>query len=332
MTMGSGNVPSRSETSVILEVSALVRRNVGEHERGAVEVRGETVSYELCAIDARSIQQLEQDTQCGRPDGNIMVVVPGHGQTIHGPKKLVAAAALLSRSRIAWCIDLIPAKGGDRSEAQAIARVVRESISAAFPEMEEPIAATLIGWSHGGGQALLAAEFAPDLFPQFLGVCPTGLVDRQPLELLYSFFLEATRILWATVRRWDWICLKDTLRVGWNAIVGLVRDLWNTKSVRRLVEDIGWAARNVASSPFGYTGEVVLLFGAQDTVVRWRDLFPECDRPQDIPKFLAAYQEKSFPLASRVEVQVVEGDHVAPEADAPSFVQIGLGLLEQLGE
>jgi pimeloyl-ACP methyl ester carboxylesterase len=332
MAMSTNKVPPHSETSFLLEVSALGRRNVGETERGAVEVQEEAVGYELYTLDARSDQQREQDTHRGRLDGNIVVVVPGHGQTIHGPKKLVATAALLSRSRIAWCIDPIPAKGGDRTEAQAIARVVRESISTAFPEMEEPIAATLIGWSHGGSQALLAAEFAPDLFPQVLGVCPTGLVDRQVLELLYSFFLEATRILWTSVRQRDWACLKDTLRVGWNACVGLVQDLWRSRSLRRLFEDIGWAARNVASSPIGYTGEVVLLFGAQDTVVRWGDLFPECDRPQDIPNFLAAYQEKNLPLASRVEVQVLEGSHVAPETDAPSFLQTGLGLLGQLDE
>jgi hypothetical protein len=330
--MSTEKVPSRSDASIMLEVSALVRRKAGEYERGAVQVQGERVGYELYKIDARSNRQQEQNTHRGSLDGTIMVVVPGHGQTIHGPKKLLATAALLSRSRIAWCIDPTPAKGGDRTEGQAIARVIRESISTTFPKMEEPIAATLIGWSHGGSKALLAAEDAPNLFPQVLGVCSTSLVERHLLELLYSFFLEATRILWASVRRQEWTCLKDTLRVGWNAGVGLVRDLWNTKSVRRLIEDIGWAARNVTSSPIGYTGDVVLLFGAQDTVVRWRDVFPECDLPQDIPQFLAEYQEKNFPSASRVEVQVVEGSHVAPETDAPSFLRVGLSLLEQLGE
>jgi hypothetical protein len=76
----------------------------------------------------------------------------------------------------------------------------------------------------------------------------------------------------------------------------------------------------------------VLLFGAQDTVVRWRDAFPECDRPQDISTSLAKYQKKNFPSARHVEVQIVEGAHVAPEVDAPSFLQTGLGLLEQLDE
>jgi hypothetical protein len=194
------------------------------------------------------------------------------------------------------------------------------------------MAATLIGWSHGGSEALRAAEFAPDLFPQFLGLCPTGLVDRQPLELLHSFFLEATHILWASVRRRDWACLKDTLRVGWNAGAGLVRDLWRSKSPRRLIEDIGWATRKVSSKHFGYSGEVVLLFGTLDTVVRWHDAFPECDRPGNIPTSLVRYQEKNFPLAQRIEVQVVEGSHVAPETDAPSFLKTGLGLLGQLDE
>ncbi len=67
-------------------------------------------------------------------------------------------------------------------------------------------------------------------------------------------------------------------------------------------------------------------------MVRWRDAFPECERPQDISGILQEYQEKYYPQAKRVEVQVIEGAHVAPEADAPSFLRAGLGLLEQLDD
>jgi hypothetical protein len=112
----------------------------------------------------------------------------------------------------------------------------------------------------------------------------------------------------------------------------LIRDLWRSKSPRRLIEDIGWAGSKVPSERFGYSGEVVLLFGALDTVVRWHDAFPECDRPGDIPTSLAKYQEQNFPLAKRIEVQVVPGGHAAPEVDAASLLQTGLGLLEQLDE
>jgi hypothetical protein len=292
-------------------------------------VGGESVRYELCTIDARSAQQRKRDAQHGRPDGNIMVVVPGHGQNIHGPKKLLAAAAQLSRSKLAWCVDPVPAKGGDRIEGQTIARVVRDRISSMFPAQDKPTAATLIGWSHGGAKALYAAEHDPDLFPQLLGLCPTGLVDRSRRELLGSFFLEATRILRSSARQRDWTSLKDTLRLGGNAGAGLAQDLWRGRSAKRLVDDIGWAGRKVASSPMGYTGEVVLLFGAQDTVVRWHDAFPECEEPQDIARVLTEYQKEHFPQARRVEVQIVEGAHVAPEVDAPTFLQAGLGLLGQ---
>jgi hypothetical protein len=332
MDSGTGERPLQPATAILAEDSSLVRRNLETTERGAVEVQGETVGYELHAIDARSKAERERDTRRGGPDGNILVVVPGHGQGIHGPRKLLASAALLGRSKIVWCIDPTPAQGGDRTEAQAIARVVRERVAKSFPESEEPVAATLIGWSHGGGEALRAADCAPDIFPQYLGLCPSGLVDRKPLELVHSFSLEAARILWASARRRDWACLVDTLRLGWNAAVGLVRDVWRTKSPRRLIEDIGWAGEKVPGSHFGYDGEVVLLFGAQDTVVRWQDAFPGCGRPQDVSTFLAAHQRESFPSASSVEIRVIEGAHVAPETDAPAFLQAGLGLLGQLDE
>lgn len=298
-------------------------------EQGVVVVDGEPVRYELHMVDSRPARQRGQDAQRGKPDGNVLVVVPGHGQSAHGPKKLVAAAAQLSRSKIVWCIDPVPARGGDRVEAQAIAGVVRDMISSTFPAGDEPTRATLIGWSHGGGEALLAAECDPVLFPQFLGLCPTGLVDRRRRELLHSFFLEAVRILWASARRRDWTCLQDALRLGLNAAAGVVRDLWRGRSLRRLLEDIGWAARKVSPGPISYPGEVVLLFGAQDTVVRWQDAFPDCEQPQDIPTALTAFQEQNFPQARRVEVQVLAGSHIAPEADAAAFLRTGLGLLEQ---
>lgn len=301
-------------------------------EQGTVNASGELIHYEIRTVDARSTQRQAQDARRGRPEGNIVVVVPGHGQSVHGPKKLVATAARLSKSGIVWCVDPVPARGGDRVEAQAIAHIVRSRIGTTFPATEEPITATLIGWSHGGGEALRAAEYDPDLFPQFLGLCPTGFVDRPPFELVYSFLLESVRILWSSARRKDWLCLKDTLRLGGNFVIGSLRDLWRSGSGKRLVEDIGWAARRASLQPLGYTGEVVLLFGAQDTVIRWRDVFPECEQPQDIAESLADLQRRDFPRAASLQVRIVAGTHVAPEVDAPAFLELGLGLLGQLGQ
>jgi len=301
-----------------------------QQEYGSVAVANEIVDYEISTVEERPFQHRTRDSHEKKLTGNIIVIVPGHGQTVKGPRNLVTTAALLSKSKIVWCIDPTPAKGGDRIEAHAIARIVRERISATFPTTNEPITATIIGWSHGGSEALRAAEYAPDLFSQYLGLCPTGFVDRRPSEFLFSFMLEAVRILWTSLYQWDYPCLLGTLRVGVNAGIGTARDLWRSKSLKRLFDDITWATRKVSDKPLGYTGEIVLLYGAQDTVIRWKDAFPECDKPQNIPEFLTTYQKENFPHSKLVDVRVIEGSHIAPEVNAYSFLKLGLRLLEQL--
>jgi pimeloyl-ACP methyl ester carboxylesterase len=314
------------------EAQRLLQGERVRHERGGVAVGGETVQYEMFVVDARPVRR-------GRPQGSVLVVVPGHGQTARGPKKLVATAALLSKSKIAWCIDPVPSRGGDRIEGMAIAEVTRQKLAALQGTVAEvpgalksPARAMLIGWSHGGSEALRAAAHDPELFPQYLGLCPTGLVKRHPLELLSSFFWEALRTLGWGLRRWDWTCVGDTLRMGLNLLVGLSRDLWRSRSLCQLIEDVGWASRKVTGERFGYTGEVVLLFGRQDTVVRWQDVFPDCARPDSLVTCLPAFRRRNFPQAQRVEVGIVEGGHVAPETEAPSFLRRGLTLLGQVDE
>ncbi|MEJ2209240.1 MAG: hypothetical protein P8129_09415 [Anaerolineae bacterium] len=309
------------------QVQRLLRSGDVRHEKGSVTAGDETVQYEICIVEAQADPAGEPDD--GSPAGSApVVIVPGHGQTISGPRKLVATAALLSTSKIAWCIDPVPSRGGDRTEAVAIARATRQRLQA----LGLPPRATLVGWSHGGAEALRAAAHDPELFPQYLGLCPTGLVDRRPLEMLASFFLEVLRILWRCLRRGAWSRAADTLRMGLNLFVGLGRDLWRGRSLRRLVEDVAWAACKVPGPEFEYSGEVVLLCGAQDTVVRWRDALPGCACPADVEGALPAFQRDCFPRARRLELRVVEGDHVAPETDAPAFLRLGLGLLGQLDD
>jgi hypothetical protein len=158
------------------------------------------------------------------------------------------------------------------------------------------------------------------------------LVDRHPLELIFSFVLEALRAWWAGLRRWNWGYLKEAFRVGMDFLRGLIQDCLRSGSPRRLIEDIEWASTKVSSRTFGYTGEVVLLLGEQDTVIRWRDVFPDCEQPSEIPECLQDFRRDHFPDASRVKVAVIEGNHLAPETEAFSFVRPGLGLLGQLDE
>lgn len=309
-------------------------RSTGSARRvsGSVAAGGDRVQFEMRIVDARSGVERDRDTRRGRPAGNLVILVPGHGQTVDGPHNLLAAAARLSRSGVACCIDPVPAQGGDRAEAEALAAIARATIDYLFPTAQGPlpIRATLVGWSHGGGEALRAANWDSDLFPQYLGLCPTGLVERRPVELVGRFFLEAARILSRSLVRGNWRRVVITLRLGANALAGLAQDLARSRSLRRLLADVRWACRKVPGPAFGYSGQVVLLFGESDSVVRWRDAFPGGDSWQAIADSLPAFARDNFPFAGRLEVRVLPGDHVSPEADTRSFLRTGLGLLSQL--
>ena len=115
-------------------------------------------------------------------------------------------------------------------------------------------------------------------------------------------------------------------------LVGIARDCWRTRSLRRAIDDIHWACRKVPGKEYGYGGEVVIIFGRQDTVIRWQDVFTDCEQPDQIPGILPAYKQDNFPQASRLEVRVIEGDHLGPECKAPAFARLVLGLLGQLDE
>jgi hypothetical protein len=81
-----------------------------------------------------------------------------------------------------------------------------------------------------------------------------------------------------------------------------------------------------------YSGEVMLLLGEQDTVIRWRDVFPDCEHPAEIAAALPAFRAASFGHAKSVEFVVVEGNHIAPEADAVTWMRLALDLLGQFDE
>jgi hypothetical protein len=76
----------------------------------------------------------------------------------------------------------------------------------------------------------------------------------------------------------------------------------------------------------------VLLMGKRDSVIRWRDVFPTCKNPAQIPDALPAFKTRSFGQARSVEFVVLEGNHLAPEADAVTWMRLALDLLGQFDE
>jgi hypothetical protein len=286
-------------------------------------------------VDCRTREQKDRDRALGCLGGNLIVVVPGHGQTVDGPRNLTVAAARLSRSRLAWCIDPVPAAGGDRTEGRALGTIVRQRLAALFPAQAErqpdpPVKATVAGWSHGGAEALLAAAADGALFQQWLGLCPTGMIARSVPGLAAHFTLEALQVVWQALANRDWRLLQDVIRVGGNLVRGAAGDLVSTRAPRRLVDDVRWACYQVAGPDLGYGGEAAILFAREDSVIRWRDLVPGCPEADGIEGCVPGLKETYFPGARQVQVRVIKGNHLSPESEAGTFVRAGLELLGQL--
>lgn len=305
-------------------------------EQGALEIDGQLVAYELLEVDARSADQRRADAAAGQLTGDPAVVIPGHGQTWVSPRKLTTAVAELSPGGMAWCIDITPPAGGDPVRAKALSAIVRGRISGLFSTQVGPESqvgaprAVLIGWSHGGGEALRSAEHDPSLFPRVAGLCPTGLIERRPRELLAGFLLEVLHIVWTALVRRGGAGLRDGLRVGFDILRGMALDGIRTRSLRRVLEDIRWASRKVPGPDFNYGGNAALVFARNDTVIRWQAIFPDCSGPQEIPAHLDAYRRAEFPDAARLQVAVLEGDHLSPENAAAEYARTAFALLQQL--
>jgi hypothetical protein len=305
-------------------------------KRGTVEVDGQVVAYELLEVDVRSAERRGTDAAGGRLAGDPALVIPGHGQTVASPRKLTEAAAALSTAGIAWCVDIFVPQGGDPIKARALSAIVRGTISELHPEVgrtEPPAQVTLIGWSHGAGEALRSAQHDPALFPRVTGLCPAGLVERRPTEFMLAFLSEVIHIVWTVVVRRDRASLQDAIRVGFDIVRGIWRDLIQSRSLQAVLDDMRWAGRKVPGPDFGYGGDVALIFARDDTVIRWRAVFPECAGPEEIPAHLEAYRRADFPGAARLQVAVLDGDHLSPESAATrcaraAFAMFGLPPVE----
>jgi hypothetical protein len=222
-----------------------------KQERGEVKLRGEKIGYTLYEVDARPESQRTANARDKTLDGNLNVYVPGHGQRVTAARNLIARIMSLSSSKVLWAIDVDPPRGGDLARAEALIKIVRKKASQELfggegqESAESPFfRATIFGWSHGGAEALRAAAKAPGLFQQVVGLCPAGLVERSPSELVWSFTLECWRIFWDALPRLD-RGIARVLAMGYDMLAGLFCDLLRSRSLRRVINDIRWACEKV---------------------------------------------------------------------------------------
>lgn len=300
--------------------------------RGQVDLGNQTVGYVLYELDCRTDDQQAIDDERHSLAGDLIVIIPGHGQTVETTANLLRSSAAASKAGVAWALDIDPPEHGDPDKAAALPVIVRQEVRRLFSrdgrEGSEPrVQVALFGWSHGGAEALRTAQAAPDLITSVTGLCTTGLIERRAFELVGAFVLECIRIVLASISK-GLSAVWQVLMIGMHIVAGIAGDAVRSRSLRRPLEDAGWATHKVTGKGFSYPHQVALIFAAQDSVIRWRDVFPGCAAPDDLAPCLDGYRQADFPHVSSLDVLVLPGNHASPETD-PAFA---LNALEIIGQ
>lgn len=148
------------------------------------------------------------------------------------------------------------------------------------------------------------------------------LLSRLPLEVARvtrDSYRQSLETVWAG------------LRLGVHLTRGLVRDLYYTRSPFRLINDVRWAAKKVVGPQYTYAGNVVVVFGEQDALIRWKAILPECNQVEELGRYLEGYCKQEFPCVRDLDLQIIGGNHLAPELRATEFIRAALGALHRQG-
>jgi pimeloyl-ACP methyl ester carboxylesterase len=289
------------------------------HLRGSVFVHGEKVGYSSYVIDSRDDARLLRNKLENKLEGNLVVYLPGHVQPADAARELHAAIVRASRAGVLWSIDIDPPRGGDPTKAAALIHILRqEALSNMF---ENPILAqehfkvTIMGWSHGGAEALRVADLAPDMVECVIALCTAGLDLLPTLRLIGRLPREIARVTRDAYRK-RFATLRPSLRFGLQLTRGFSADLVHTRSPMRLVNDLRWVGKKVVGPQYGYPGSVVILLSEHDAFFHWRNLFPDCDQVEEVSEHLEHYYKREFPNVRNFDLRVLPGSHLSPELHA----------------
>ena len=176
---------------------------------------------------------------------------------------------------------------------------------------------------------MLTAALAPHRIPSIVCICSTGLVQRSVGNLFTNFSIECARIFTdASLRRY--VSLPGAILFGADIMIGVASDVVSTRSVTCPWEDLRDAARQVCGAHYEYSGDVMLVFAENDTVIRWTDTFPGCKYPKDVQSMLPEYKHEYFPNVRNLKIEILPGNHLAPEADAERYIQTALMSMDPI--
>lgn len=260
----------------------------------------------------------------------INVFLPGHGQRAATAQQLLSSLAQQNPSQLTWSIDIDPSPGGSLLKTQALIKILEQMFTKHYPsDMRNNVKVQIFGWSQGGSEAMLAAAIAPEWITGIACICSTGLVQRSVGNLATNFTLECTRIFTDAARQRNG-SFSLAIRLGLDITYGMASDVLSTRSIACAWEDLRDAARQVCGANYDYNGDVILIFAENDTVISWRDAFPGCKSPGDVQTILQEYRQRYFPRVRNLKVEILPGNHIAPEADAERYVQAACRGLDPL--
>jgi pimeloyl-ACP methyl ester carboxylesterase len=302
-------------------------------EHGSVQLTPgrESIGYSLFEVRCITEDINPRQDSITKLECDLSVFIPGHGQKAWTAKKLIYSLAMHTTSGLVWSLDIDPPSGGDPKRAEALLAILRrrtdKELGWKLGEAGQPLhKLALFGWSHGGGEALRTAALDPSLFQQVAVFCPAGLIERKPVELAWSFSLESLRIFFYTLSRsLRKLFLASMLML--DILAGMFGDLFRTRSLKRVIGDFIWVCHKVTGPDYAYTGQVALIFGQNDTVIRWRDVFPTLSTPEEVAQRGAALQRENFPLVEELAARVIPGNHASPETDPDVYMDCALQAL-----
>jgi pimeloyl-ACP methyl ester carboxylesterase len=239
------------------------------------------VGYSCYIIDARDDGRHQKNKTDNALEGNLVVYLPGHVQPADAARDLHTAIIEASQAGVLWSIDIDPPKGGDPTKAAALIKILHEQVMGYL--FDDPVTArirfkvTVCGWSHGGAEALRAAELAPEMIDCVIVLCSAGLDSLSTLRLISLLPREIVRITRDAYRKRS-TSVRSSLRFGAQLTRGFAADLAHTRSPRRLANDLRWAGKKVVGPQYSYPGNVVIVLSENDTFISWRKLFPDCDK------------------------------------------------------
>jgi pimeloyl-ACP methyl ester carboxylesterase len=299
--------------------------NIIKPNRGKIYANGNGVEFSY------SLQKCKHNHTYDSICKDLLIYLPGHG---HGPldaRKLVETLKKSWPADYILALDIDPPLGGDPEKAKALLPIIYECLKNKSIEAVDELSITLFGWSHGGSEALQAAQRYPEKVTSVFAVCPAGLINYSAPILFLKFLWESALIEFRRIKSGNFDSAVSMFilgsKIACHVFVDALRNLSRNSSINRVMDDIRWAGIKVVGANYTFTGNVIIILGENDTIFRWNKVFSKWHTKEDIDKYSSEYKVENLPLTRLFKILLLPGDHGSPETEADLYVESALNTI-----